>query len=109
MEVGGWVRGGQYEVGGQPRPSCSAPAALPSLYRRLERYVGGRLLEGGSKRGGARRGFSPTPKIEKKGADNDIFHNLLPSHPDFCTCLLTETVSASCIVPFRRPSSQVND
>lgn len=103
-------RGGEYEVGGgEPRPSCSAPAALPSLHRRLDRYVGGRLLEGGSKRGGARRCSSPRPKILKKGADGDIFLNLLPSHPDFCTCLLTETVSASCIVPFRRPLSPVND
>lgn len=106
---GGGMGGGSTKWGGQPRPSCFALAALPPLHRRLERYVGGRLLEGGSKRGGARRGFSSTPKIEKKGADDDIFQNLLLSHPDFCTCLLTETLSASCIVPFRRPPSQVND
>lgn len=103
---GGVVRSGR---GAQPRPSCSAPAALPSLHRRLERYVGGRLLEGGSERGGARRDFSPGPEIEKKGAEDETSQNLRLPHPDFCTCLLTETVSASCIVPFGRPSSQVND
>lgn len=53
--------------------------------------------------------FSPGPEIEKEGAEDYIFQNLRPLHPDFCTCLLNETVSASCIVPFGRPSSQVND
>lgn len=53
--------------------------------------------------------FSPGPEIEKEGAEDYIFQNLRPLHPDFCTCLLTETVSASCIVPLGRPSSQVND
>lgn len=81
------MRGGGVRSGGAARPSYFAPAALPPLRRSLERYVGGRLLEGGSKRGEGRRGFSLRPKIEKKGAEDDLFQNLLPPHPDLCTCL----------------------
>lgn len=47
---GGWGHG----AAGGPRPSFSAPAALSSQYRRLQRYVGGQLLEGGSTRDGDR-------------------------------------------------------